>query len=80
MSGSFKFTRNTEEEIPKHAHLRFITKDNKNMLSFVDYRRFGRWVLNGEWGKDRGPDPISNYEVKFGYLLKIGRYKFCAEV
>ena len=27
MSGSFEFTRNKEEFIPKHAHLRFITKD-----------------------------------------------------
>merc|ERR1711997_347271 len=27
-----------------------------------DYRRFGKWEINGEWGKDRGPDPISNYE------------------
>ena len=37
-------------------------KDGENMLSFVDYRRFGRWVINGEWGKDRGPDPISQYD------------------
>jgi len=62
MSGCFKFTKNEEELIPKHAHLRFITKDEKFMLSFVDYRRFGRWSINGDWGKDRGPDPISNYE------------------
>ena len=61
MSGSFKFTKNQEDSIPKHAHLRFITKDEKYMLSFVDYRRFGKWVVNGDWGKDRGPDPISNY-------------------
>ena len=64
MSGCFKFTKNKEEEIPKHAHLRFITKDKKHMLSFVDYRRFGKWVINGDWGDDRGPDPISNYEVR----------------
>ena len=64
MSGCFKFTKNIDEEIPKHAHLRFITKDKKHMLSFVDYRRFGKWVINGDWGKDRGPDPISNYEVR----------------
>jgi len=62
MSGCFKFTKNEEESVSKHAHLRFITKDNKHMLSFVDYRRFGKWVINGDWGKDRGPDPISNYE------------------
>ena len=65
MSGCFKLTDNAENSIPKHAHLRFITKDGKKMLSFVDYRRFGKWEINGEWGKDRGPDPISNYEVFF---------------
>ena len=64
MSGCFKLTSNDEEHIPKHAHLRFITKDSKMMLSFVDYRRFGKWVVNGEWGEDRGPDPMSNYEVR----------------
>ena len=74
MSGCFKFTKNEEELIPKHAHLRFITKDEKFMLSFVDYRRFGRWSINGDWGKDRGPDPISNYEVTTNHLsLKSGR-------
>lgn len=69
MTGCFKFTRNHDQEVPKHAHLRFITKDGEHMLSFVDYRRFGRWVINGEWGKDRGPDPISQYEVTL-YLIQ----------
>ena len=45
------------------------------MLSFVDYRRFGKWEINGEWGKDRGPDPISNYEVLFIKYKKV-LYKF----
>ena len=26
MSGCFRFTKNREQDIPKHAHLRFITK------------------------------------------------------
>ena len=69
MTGCFKFTKNNDEEVPKHAHLRFITKDGKHLLSFVDYRRFGKWVINGEWGKDRGPDPISNYEVILQYQI-----------
>ena len=63
MSGCFKFTRSSEQEIPKHAHLRFTTKNNQYILSFVDYRRFGKWVINGEWGKDKGPDPLSDYKV-----------------
>ena len=58
MSGSFQFHTAEEEGIPKHAHLRFVTKDKKFMLSFVDYRRFGRWHVNEDWGADRGPDII----------------------
>jgi len=62
MSGCFKFT--PVDEMPKHAHLRFFTIDQKlqQVLSFVDYRRFGRWEVEGDWGKDRGPDPIFDYE------------------
>jgi len=62
MSGCFKFT--PLELLPKHAHLRFFTIDEKpqQVLSFVDYRRFGRWEIEGDWGKDRGPDPIFDYE------------------
>jgi len=62
MSGCFKFTG--IEDLPKHAHLRFFTVDQKpqQVLSFVDYRRFGRWEIEGNWGKDRGPDPIFDYK------------------
>ena len=62
MSGSFKFT--SEEDLPKHAHLRFFTVEEKprQVLSFVDYRRFGRWEIEGDWGKDRGPDPMFDYD------------------
>ncbi|XP_063599145.1 endonuclease 8-like 1 [Penaeus indicus] len=61
MSGSFKFTN--VDETPKHAHLRFYTieEDPPMVLSFVDYRRFGRWEVNGTWGSDRGPDPMWEY-------------------
>ncbi|XP_069984635.1 endonuclease 8-like 1 [Penaeus vannamei] len=61
MSGSFKFTQ--VDETPKHAHLRFYTveEDPPMVLSFVDYRRFGRWEVNGTWGSDRGPDPMWEY-------------------
>jgi len=62
MSGCFKFTE--VKDLPKHAHLRFFTvnENPQQVLSFVDYRRFGRWELEGEWGSDRGPDPIVDYE------------------
>ena len=61
MSGSFKLHSAQPEEIPKHAHLRFTTQDKKLMLSFVDYRRFGRWHINEDWGADRGPDIIDEF-------------------
>ena len=62
MSGSFKLT--TKEDLPKHAHLRFFTVDEKpqKVLSFVDYRRFGRWEIDADWGVNRGPDPMFDYE------------------
>ena len=31
------------------------------MLCFVDYRRFGTWKINEDWGSDRGPDSITEY-------------------
>lgn len=60
MSGCFKLT--SVKEIPKHAHLRFFTKDGESVLSFVDYRRFGNWTINGDWGSDRGPDTVVEYK------------------
>ena len=32
------------------------------MLSFVDYRRFGRWEVDADWGTERGPCPITDYD------------------
>lgn len=31
------------------------------VLCFVDYRRFGRWEVGADWGKERGPDPVWEY-------------------
>lgn len=61
MSGSFKYTPVTE--LHKHAHLQFytISEATPMVLSFVDYRRFGRWEVGADWGKDRGPDPMWDY-------------------
>ena len=61
MSGKFVF--DAVEDIQKHAHLNFFTKDKKNVLSFVDYRRFGRWELDAPWGKNRGPCVILEYDL-----------------
>ncbi|XP_072409197.1 endonuclease 8-like 1 isoform X4 [Chiloscyllium punctatum] len=61
MSGSFKLT--TEEDIPKHAHLKFFTKRKpRQVLCFVDPRRFGSWEVNGTWQPDRGPCVMLEYE------------------
>ncbi|XP_032380122.1 endonuclease 8-like 1 isoform X2 [Etheostoma spectabile] len=61
MSGYFRFT--TEDELPKHAHLRFYSKETPcRVLSFVDARRFGSWQPNGTWQPDRGPCIMFEYE------------------
>ncbi|XP_056272855.1 endonuclease 8-like 1 isoform X2 [Pseudoliparis swirei] len=61
MSGSFRFT--TEDELPKHSHLRFHSKEKPcRVLSFVDARRFGSWQPNGTWQPDRGPCVMFEYE------------------
>ena len=63
MTGRFRFGLENDEE--KHVHLRFRTADEPQAsLRFVDPRRFGSWrVCGGEWGEDRGPDPLSEYEL-----------------
>ncbi|XP_077372950.1 endonuclease 8-like 1 isoform X2 [Festucalex cinctus] len=54
MSGFFRFT--AEDELPKHAHLCFYSKEKPSrVLSYVDARRFGSWQPHGTWQPDRGP-------------------------
>ncbi|KAM9375863.1 endonuclease 8-like 1 isoform 2-T2 [Pholidichthys leucotaenia] len=61
MSGYFRFTR--EDELPKHAHLRFYSKEKPcRVLSFVDARRFGSWQPDGTWQPDRGPCVMFEYK------------------
>ncbi|XP_054475412.1 endonuclease 8-like 1 [Anoplopoma fimbria] len=67
MSGFFRFT--AEDALPKHAHLRFYSKETPcRVLSFVDARRFGSWHPNGTWQPDRGPCIMFEYE---GFREKI---------
>ncbi|XP_062600952.1 endonuclease 8-like 1 [Saccostrea cucullata] len=62
MSGKFDFYEATE--LKKHAHLNFFTKEEPKMvLSFVDYRRFGKWQVGGEWSKERGPCVLFEYQA-----------------
>ncbi|KAI4825586.1 hypothetical protein KUCAC02_021266 [Chaenocephalus aceratus] len=61
MSGYFRFT--SEDELPKHSHLCFYSKETPcRVLSFVDTRRFGSWQANGTWQPDRGPCIMFEYE------------------
>lgn len=60
MSGNFRLT--TEDELPKHSHLRFYTNEKPcRVLSFVDARRFGSWHPGGTWQPSRGPCIITEY-------------------
>ncbi|XP_046581058.1 endonuclease 8-like 1 [Haliotis rubra] len=63
MSGKFNFCG--VDEMEKHSHLNFYTKkaegSNPEVLSFVDYRRFGKWTEKWDWAADRGPCVMFEY-------------------
>jgi len=60
MTGYFNQTNTNQEK--KHAHLKFHSTDGTT-LSFVDVRRFGKWMLKEEWAENRGPDPTKEFEA-----------------
>jgi endonuclease VIII-like 1 len=64
--------------LDKHAHLQFYTADKRHVLSFVDYRRFGRWEEGADWGRDRGPDPV--YEHDAFRLNVLNSLHVCARI
>ncbi|XP_069018172.1 endonuclease 8-like 1 [Embiotoca jacksoni] len=60
MSGFFRFAG--EDELPKHAHLRFYSNEKPcRVLSYVDARRFGSWQPDGTWQPGRGPCIMLEY-------------------
>ncbi|KAK2539225.1 Neil1 [Columba livia] len=62
MSGSFRLC--PAAELPRHAHLRFLTSESApRALCFVDVRRFGSWRLGDAWQLDRGPCVVSEYQA-----------------
>lgn len=70
MSGYFRFT--TEDDLPKHSHLRFYTKEKPcRVLSFVDARRFGSWQPGGTWQPSRGPCIMSEYKSFRLVMLRV---------
>nr|XP_008123772.2 PREDICTED: endonuclease 8-like 1 [Anolis carolinensis] len=61
MSGGFKLV--PVAEMPKHAHLRFYSKEKPvRVLCYVDVRRFGRWEVDGDWQAERGPCVMLEYQ------------------
>ncbi|XP_051776597.1 endonuclease 8-like 1 [Erpetoichthys calabaricus] len=76
MSGFFRFT--SENEILKHSHLLFYTKEKpRRVLSFVDIRRFGSWEPNGSWQADRGPCVMFEYpEFRSNVLANLSDKAF----
>ena len=85
MSGRFRF--GPASEIHKHAHLMFFTHEEpRNVLMFVDVRRFGSWHVvameeggkkekeevdpEEKWGENRGPDPMLQYALFRSHVLE----------
>ncbi|NWW70103.1 NEIL1 Endonuclease, partial [Climacteris rufus] len=69
MSGSFRLS--PAAELPRHAHLRFLTRESPvRALSFVDPRRFGSWRLGDAWEPDRGPCVLTEYQAFRENVLK----------
>lgn len=70
LSGYFRFS--AEDELPKHAHLCFYTKEKScRVLSFVDMRRFGTWQPSASWKPDRGPCVMFEYSSFRFVMLSI---------
>ncbi|NXR68385.1 NEIL1 Endonuclease, partial [Rhadina sibilatrix] len=69
MSGSFRLS--PAAELPRHAHLRFLTRESPpRALCFVDPRRFGSWRLGDAWQPERGPCVVSEYPAFRENVLK----------
>lgn len=66
MGGHFQWA--SRGESIKHTHLFFHCNDGGH-LAFVDVRRFGKWKW-GDWNKDRGPDPTTEYFLFCNNILQ----------
>jgi len=64
MSGNWMYVEKNSPKLQaalKHAHLRFIST-NGNYLLLHDVRRFAKWKWDDNWGRGRGPCPLTQYE------------------
>ncbi|XP_027321920.2 endonuclease 8-like 1 isoform X2 [Anas platyrhynchos] len=69
MSGGFRLRPAASP--PRHAHLRFLTRESPpRALCFVDARRFGSWRLGDAWQPGRGPCVLSEYQAFRENVLK----------
>ncbi|XP_075361803.1 endonuclease 8-like 1 isoform X2 [Mycteria americana] len=69
MSGSFRLC--PAAQLPRHAHLRFLTRESPpRALCFIDARRFGSWRLGDAWQLGRGPCVLSEYQAFRENVLK----------
>lgn len=68
MSG--KFELQNKSEMAKHSHLNFFMRDENKVLSFIDYRRFGKWKVTSEWDVKRGPCVLQDYKAFRQNVLK----------
>ncbi|OXB82007.1 UNVERIFIED_CONTAM: hypothetical protein H355_004090 [Colinus virginianus] len=69
MSGSFRLC--AASSLPRHAHLRFFTRESPpRALCFVDPRRFGTWRLGEAWQPERGPCVLLEYPAFRENVLK----------
>jgi formamidopyrimidine-DNA glycosylase len=71
MSGNWKWVMKDKLEEEKHHHFRLYSTEG--VLTFWDPRRFGGWRL-GDWSKDRGPDPIKEFDEFKTNLEKKGKW------
>ena len=65
MTGNFLFSK---KKAPKYTRLSFVGKEKLNL---VDMRKFAKWKNECSWGKNRGPDPVDEFE-KFWENLERG--------
>lgn len=68
MSGRFEYC--DANSTHKHAHLKFFSNENPQVLSFVDPRRFGKWEVRSKWNSERGPCVLQEYS-QFRYSIPI---------
>ena len=68
LTGKLRFDR--VEDLHKHAHLNFYTADKKMVLSYVDTMRYGSWEVSDNWGRNRGPCVLNEYQ-QFRYYRII---------